>query len=41
MGENATIPNLLETFDALDRAMKKLGVPLKASMKEIFEEAVK
>ena len=41
MGENATIPNMLETFDALDRAMKKLGVPLKASMKEIFEEAVK
>ena len=41
MGENATIPNLLETFDALNRAMKKLGVPLKASMKEIFEEAVK
>ena len=41
MGENATIPNLLETFDALDRAMKKLGVPLKTSMKEIFEEAVK
>ena len=41
MGENATIPNLLETFDALDRAMKKLGVPLKASMKKIFEETVK
>ena len=41
MGENATIPNLLETFDALDRAMKKLGVPLKASMKETFEKAVK
>ena len=41
MGENATIPNMLETFDALDRAMKKLGVPLKASMKETFEKAVK
>lgn len=36
MGNNATFHNVREVFAALDGTMKKLGVPLKNSMEEIF-----
>lgn len=36
MGENATISNMVETFDALDQTFSKLQVPLKSSLKEVF-----
>ena len=36
MGSNATVENMTEVFEALDGAMEKLGVSLKASMKQIF-----
>lgn len=41
MGSNATVENVSETFEALDATMKKLGVKLKANMKEVFMDTVK
>ena len=38
MGNNATFYNLREVFAALDGTLRRLGVPLKASMEEIFCE---
>lgn len=36
MGSNASIENMVETLAALDGTFAKLGVPLKASLKEVF-----
>lgn len=36
MGENATVPNMVEVFEGLDQTFAKLSVPLKCSMKEVF-----
>ena len=38
MGNNATFYNVREVFAALDGTLRRLGVPLKASMEEIFCE---
>ncbi|MCI8549799.1 MAG: alanine--glyoxylate aminotransferase family protein [Lachnospiraceae bacterium] len=40
MGENANIPDMAEVFDALNHVLKKLGVPLKADMKEVFLQSI-
>ena len=36
MGNNATFYNVREVFAALDGTLRRLGVPLKASMEDIF-----
>ena len=36
MGNNATFYNIREVFAALDGTLRRLGVPLKASMEDIF-----
>ena len=36
MGSNATFYNVREVFAALDGTLRRLGVPLKASMEDIF-----
>ena len=41
MGNNATFYNVREVFAALDGTLRKLDVPLKASMEEIFCENMK
>ena len=38
MGNNATFYNVREVFAALDGTLRRLGVPLKASMEDIFCE---
>lgn len=38
MGSNATVENVTEVFEALDGTMAKLGISLKASMKQVFAE---
>ena len=41
MGNNADFYNVREVFAALDGTLAKLGVPLKASMEEIFCDSMK
>ena len=41
MGNNATFYNVREVFAALDGTLAKLGVPLKASMENIFCDSMK
>ena len=41
MGNNATFHNVREVFAALDGTFKKLGVPLKASLEEVFSKNMK
>lgn len=38
MGSNANVEDMLETLGALDDTLKKLGVSLKADMKEVFQK---
>lgn len=38
MGSNATVENVTEVFEALDGTMAKLGISLRASMKQVFAE---
>lgn len=38
MGTNANKDIILEVMDALDMTLTKLGVPLKASLKEVFDQ---
>ena len=38
MGTNANVPDMTETMEALDATLAKLGVPLKASLKQVFVE---
>ena len=40
MGENAKVESVAETFGALDGTFTKLGIPLKASLRETFLKAV-
>ena len=40
MGTNANVPDMTETMGALDATLAKLGVPLKASLKQVFVEAL-
>lgn len=40
MGNNATVQNVKEVFAALDGTFKKLGVPLKASMEELYDKFI-
>ena len=40
MGENATEENMLETMTALDETLRALGVPLKADLREVFENTL-
>ncbi len=41
MGSNANVEDMLETLGALDVTLEKLGVALKRSMKEVFEQEYK
>lgn len=41
MGNNATAENMAETLEAFGRTLEELGVDVKASMREVFELAVK
>ena len=41
MGNNATFYNVRDVFHALDGTLTKLGIPLKASMEELFCENMK
>lgn len=41
MGSNANVEDMLETLGALDDTLKKLGVSLKGSMREVFEREYK
>lgn len=41
MGSNANVEDMTETLGALDDTLKKLGVSLKRSMKEVFEQEYK
>ena len=36
MGKNANVPDMTETFDALDEVLTGLGVPLRAGLKDCF-----
>ncbi|WP_269476898.1 pyridoxal-phosphate-dependent aminotransferase family protein [Hominibacterium faecale] len=38
MGENANIPDMAQTLDAIDKTLQELGVPLKCRMKDRFLE---
>ena len=38
MGENANIPDMAQTLDAMDKTLQELGVPLKCRMKDRFLE---
>lgn len=40
MGNNAYPDKMAEVFEALDQTMSKLGIVLKAGMKELFQQAV-
>ena len=41
MGTNANVPDMTETLAALDETLAKLGVPLKASLQQVFVDALK
>lgn len=40
MGSNANVEDMTETLGALEDTLKKLGVPQKASMKEVFQQNI-
>lgn len=40
MGSNANVEDMLETLGALDETLKKLGVSLKKSLKEVFQQNI-
>ena len=41
MGCNANVPDMVETMGELGATLQKLGVPLKADMQAVFEDALK
>ncbi|MBQ8662953.1 MAG: alanine--glyoxylate aminotransferase family protein [Eubacterium sp.] len=40
MGANATVENMIETLAGLDGTFAKLGVPLQASLEDVFKENI-
>lgn len=40
MGANATVNNMIETMDALDKALRELGVTLQVSLSEYFLQEI-